>query len=168
MDELGRLLPHQASQAPRFPMRILLDQVRSMANVGSLFRTADAFGLEGMDICGISPRPPRPEIRKVSLGAELTVPWKYWESVTEALQFYQQEGYALWALEQVHGSISLPQWTLRNPQPLVLVLGHEIDGVSEEALALCDAALEIPQFGTKHSLNVAVAAGIAMAKYVLD
>ncbi len=168
MDELGRLLPHEASRAPRFPMRILLDQVRSMANVGSLFRTADAFGIEGLDICGISPQPPRPEIRKVSLGAELTVPWKHWPSALDALHFYKESGYELWALEQVHGSISLPLWTKRRPEPVVLVLGHEIDGVSDEVLALCDAALEIPQFGTKHSLNVAVAAGIAMAKYVLD
>jgi len=162
MPELMRLSPEEARRAPRLPLRLLLENVRSAHNVGSAFRTADGLGLEGLDLVGYTPCPPSKDILKASLGAESTVPWKHWESVEQALDFYAQQGYQIWALEQVHGSKPLHEWPCFWPQKTLLIAGHELDGVSEFALKKCQGAVEIPQQGSKHSLNIATAVAMAM------
>lgn len=162
MPELMRLSPEEARSGPRLPLRILLENVRSAHNVGAAFRTADGLGIEGLDLVGYTPCPPTKDLLKSSLGAEATVPWKHWESVEEALAFYAQEGYQIWALEQVHGSIPLQEWPTLWPQKTLLLAGHELDGVSEIALKQCHGAVEIPQQGSKHSLNISTAVAMAM------
>lgn len=159
MHELNRLDPAQAQQAARHPFVFVLDNVRSMHNVGSIFRTADAFAAQAMHLCGITGTPPHREIAKTALGADETVPWQHWPSVADCLAELKQQGFLIIAVEQVTESQPLHQLTTSG-QPVALVLGNEVDGVSQAALDLADAAVEIPQFGSKHSLNVSVAAGI--------
>lgn len=153
-----------SSEEPRIPMRLLLENIRSAENVGALFRLADVFGIEGLDLSGFTPVPPRPDLAKVALGAEKTVPWNAISDLPTYLKEMKTKGYRILALEQVHGSQSLSDW-LPEGKPTLLILGHEVDGVSEEALQHCDGALEIPQFGSKHSLNVATAAAVATWEY---
>jgi 23S rRNA (guanosine2251-2'-O)-methyltransferase len=148
----------------RLPLRLMLENIRSAENVGALFRLADVFGLEGLDLAGFTPTPPRPDLAKVALGAEKTVPWAAISDLPSYLKDMKTKGYRILALEQVHGSQSLSSW-LPNGKPTLLILGHEVDGVSEETLIHCDGALEIPQFGSKHSLNVATAAAVAAWEY---
>lgn len=162
MAELGRIEPESYAIAPKRPWVLLLDNVRSLHNVGAMFRTADAFALEGMALCGFTGTPPRRELHAAALGAELVVPWVHYDEVTLALEHYRQEGYQIVALEQCEGSTNLNDIPACNEQKMVLVVGNEVKGVQEEALALCDTCIEIPQYGTKHSLNVATAAGIAL------
>jgi 23S rRNA (guanosine2251-2'-O)-methyltransferase len=162
MPELQRLSPEAAKTAPRLPLRLMLENVRSAHNVGSAFRTADGLGIEGLDLIGFTPCPPSKEIRKASLGAEHSVPWKHWASVQDALYFYKESGYQIWALEQVHDSIPLQSTPISWPQKTILIAGHELDGVSEMALEYCHGAIEIPQQGSKHSLNIATAVAMAM------
>jgi tRNA G18 (ribose-2'-O)-methylase SpoU len=161
MEELGRPDAPTFAQQPKVPLVLVLDNIRSGLNVGSLFRTADAFALEGMVLCGITAQPPHREILKTALGSSDTVAWQTFESTPRALEYLREQGYAVWALEQSTPKIWLNEVTWPDLSKVALVLGNEVDGVSEEALALCDAAVEIPQYGTKHSLNVAVAGGIA-------
>lgn len=151
--------------APRVPLRLLLENIRSAENVGALFRLADVFGIESLDLAGFTPVPPRPDLAKVALGAEKTVPWTSVTSLSSFLPEIKAKGYQILALEQVHQSLSLADWA-PGGLPTLLILGHEVDGVSEEALQYCDGALEIPQFGSKHSLNVATAAAVATWEYV--
>lgn len=138
-----------------------MDNVRSMSNVGSLFRTSDAFRVEKLCLCGITGQPPHKEIRKTALGAEESVNWEYHASVLECIQSYKELGYLILALEQTSQSMDIRDYRHQD-QPFVLVLGNEVEGVSDEVLAACDAVLEIPQYGTKHSFNVAVTGGIAL------
>lgn len=163
MDELGRLEAHQYQGV--LPVIVVLDEVRSMSNVGSVFRSADAFAIEGIYLCGLTPTPPHRDIHKTALGATETVPWKHSATTVDALNQLKSEGYTLLAIEQVHDSISLENYVPDKNNKTALVFGHEVFGVSEEALALCDATLEIPQWGTKHSLNIAVSTGIVLWKF---
>jgi tRNA G18 (ribose-2'-O)-methylase SpoU len=161
MEELERSdLPTFKNQE-KFPLVIVLDQVRSGLNVGSIFRTADAFAIEQIVCIGYTPCPPHREVLKTALGSADSVKWSHAENVKEELSAWRQKGYQIFALEQVHNSIPLQEWN-EIAHPTVLILGNEVAGVSEEALALCDGSIEIIQYGTKHSLNVAVSGGMAI------
>lgn len=162
MAELNRATVADFKSTPKSPVVLVLDNVRSLHNVGAVFRTADAFALEKIWLCGITGRPPQREITKTALGSEESVSWEYAATTVEALTALKQAGYAVVAVEQTTGSTSLVQFRPQPGQPLALVMGNEVFGVDDEVLALCDAAVEIPQFGTKHSLNVSVAAGVAL------
>ncbi len=148
----------------RRPVRVLLDNVRSLYNVGSIFRTSDAAGVEKIYLCGITGRPPRAEIHKAALGAERSVPWEYFENPVEIIQQLKAEGYRIIILE--HTDQPLLYHQTKYKFPLCLVVGHEVTGVSDEVVALADMAIEIPMFGIKQSLNVAVAYGIAIYEIV--
>jgi 23S rRNA (guanosine2251-2'-O)-methyltransferase len=160
MDALGRLSAAEFKAADKFPFVLVLDNIRSGLNVGSIFRTADAFALSKLILCGITSQPPHREILKTALGSTETVDWEWKEDVVATVQSLRQQGYKVYALEQTSQPIWLQSFEPEQGQPLAFILGNEVDGVAEQALALCDGAIEIPQFGTKHSLNVAVAAGI--------
>ncbi len=160
--ELGRLTPEEFAKAHKYPLVVVLDNIRSVNNVGSFFRTADAFALERIVLCGICATPPSKEIHKTALGAELTVPWSYEHDTTLAIDRLHEEGYLVLAVEQVEGSIPLNHFQLDPQKRYALVFGNEVDGVSQEAVDRCDGALEIPQQGTKHSLNVAVSGGVVL------
>lgn len=151
---------------PKTRLVLVLDSVRSGLNVGSIFRTADAFALEKILLCGITAQPPHREILKTALGSTESVDWQYFESATEAVQELKKEGYTVLAIEQTTQKIWLQDLVPETEKPYAFVLGNEVEGVDNEVLALCDGALEIPQFGTKHSLNVAVAAGIVVWEFV--
>jgi 23S rRNA (guanosine2251-2'-O)-methyltransferase len=162
MAELNRATVADFKSTPKSPVVLVLDNVRSLHNVGAVFRTADAFALEKIWLCGITGRPPQREITKTALGSEESVSWEYAPTTVAALTQLKQAGYAVAAVEQTTGSVSLVQFQPPPGRPLALVLGNEVFGVDDEVLALCDAAVEIPQFGTKHSLNVSVAAGVVL------
>jgi len=166
MAELGRKTTEEFRYSQKFPLVLVLDNVRSMMNIGSVFRTADAFLLESVLLCGITATPPHREIHKTALGATESVPWKYFEKTTDAIHFLMKSGYKVMALEQVERSIPLKDFVPEPGQPYALILGNEVKGVSDEALLLCHGCVEIPQYGTKHSLNVAVAAGIVVWDFV--
>ncbi|MCB9235995.1 MAG: RNA methyltransferase [Bacteroidia bacterium] len=162
LDELNRLSPEEFRAAPKTPVCMVLDNVRSMHNVGSVFRCADAFGIEKIWLCGYTPCPPHRDIRKVAIGAEDSVDWGYEQEITILLKQLKSEGWKIIAIEQTDASLPLPEFSRGKDEKVALVMGNEVKGVSEEALACCDLALEIPQFGTKHSLNISVAAGIVI------
>jgi 23S rRNA (guanosine2251-2'-O)-methyltransferase len=166
MDELSRKNKIEFQQADKLPVILLLENIRSMHNVGSIFRTADAFLVEAIYLCGYTPHPPHRDIHKTALGATETVGWKYIEDTPEAVKFLKNEGYQMVAVEQVVGSIALQEFKLPEGEKMVLIFGNEVDGVSEEVLKYCDACIEIPQFGMKHSLNVSVAAGMVLWELV--
>lgn len=161
MDELGRISVDDFKQAPKNPVMVVLDNIRSMHNVGSVFRTADAFLAEGICLCGYTPQPPHRDIHKTALGATETVDWLYFPTTMEAAQTLTQKGYRLFAVEQAEGSISLEKFTATN-EKIAVIFGNEVGGVDAEVLKLCDGCIEIPQLGTKHSLNISVAAGIVL------
>lgn len=142
-------------------MVLVLDDIRSMSNVGSLFRSADAFRVEKLYLCGITGKPPHKEIRKTALGAEETVAWEAADSVITCVENLKKEGYKILALEQTTQSIDIREFKSVE-KALALILGNEVDGVNQEVIDRCDAVLEIPQYGTKHSFNVAVSGGIAL------
>jgi len=146
-------------QAPKHPLTLVLDGIRSAHNLGSVLRTADAFRLEAVHLCGPMPDPHSPEVSKTALGAEQCVRWERWERVDDCLNSLQD--YRILALEMTENAAPLHKVEHGDSRPLVLVIGHEISGVSDAALALCEGAVVIPQFGTKHSLNLSVATGIA-------
>ena len=160
--ELQRLSVDEFKQSSKMPLVVVLDDVRSMYNVGSVFRTSDAYRVECIYLCGITGCPPHAEIHKTALGADETVSWRYFATTVEACQALINEGYRLFAVEQVEGSVPLQDFKFE-PQT-AYILGNEVDGVSEEALPYCSGAIELPQVGTKHSLNVSVCAGIVMWK----
>jgi 23S rRNA (guanosine2251-2'-O)-methyltransferase len=162
MTELNRLPVADFKATPKSPVVLVLDNVRSLHNVGAVFRTADAFALERLYLCGVTGRPPHREITKTALGSTESVAWTHEATTLGAVQQLKATGYQLVAVEQTTGSILLPQFQPVAGQPLALVLGNEVFGVDDEVLALCDAAVEIPQLGTKHSLNVSVAAGVVL------
>lgn len=162
IEEMNRLSPEAYDSAEKIPIIILLDNIRSMNNVGSIFRTADSFRLEKVILAGITPPPPHREITKTAIGAELTVEWEKVEDAIETARSYQAEGYQILSIEQAEDSIHLQQFAVDPEKKYMLVLGHEISGVQQELIDMSDSVLEIPQFGTKHSLNVSVASGIAM------
>lgn len=166
MDALGRLSPEAFKAAPKLPLIIILDNIRSMHNVGSVFRTADAFLCEQIMLCGYTPRPPHRDIHKTALGATETVTWSYHKETEAALAAVRSKGYAIYSVEQAKGSLSTEQMQqLDNPgltNGLVLIFGNEVQGVDQKIIDQSDGCLEIPQFGTKHSLNISVAAGIVI------
>ena len=160
--ELNRLTADQYKRCPKTPLVVVLDHVRSLNNVGSIFRTADSFRLEAVYLCGLTAVPPHPEIHKTALGAEETVEWHYFKDTLEAIQKLKQNNYMLYAVEQTEGSITLNNISLNPTKKYALILGHEVKGIQQSVLNECDYCVEIPQFGTKHSLNVAVAGGIVI------
>jgi 23S rRNA (guanosine2251-2'-O)-methyltransferase len=162
MTELNRLPVADFKATPKSPVVLVLDNVRSLHNVGAVFRTADAFALERLYLCGVTGRPPHREITKTALGSTESVAWTHEATTLGAVQQLKATGYQVVAVEQTTGSVLLPQFQPVAGQPLALVLGNEVFGVDDEVLALCDAAVEIPQLGTKHSLNVSVAAGVVL------
>lgn len=160
--DLGRVNVEEFRLQPKTPLTVVLDNVRSLNNIGSIFRTADAFAIERLVLCGITATPPSPEIHKTALGAENSVEWIHTEDTLTALKALKDAGYTLLCLEQVKGSIALQNFSPNAESRYALVLGHEVDGVDQRAVDMCDICLEIPQAGTKHSMNVAVSGGIAM------
>ena len=158
--ELNRLTRDEFQQTRKTPLVVVLDNVRSLHNVGSVFRTGDAFLIEAIYLCGITSTPPHPEIHKTALGAEDTVRWTYFEDTCQAVEQLKADGYTVFAVEQVEGSILLPNLSLKANQQIAVVFGNEVKGVQQKVIDLCDGCIEIPQFGTKHSLNVSVTAGI--------
>lgn len=162
MDELNRKSVEEFKGSKKIPIIAILDNIRSMHNVGSVFRTADAFLLEGIYLCGYTPQPPHRDINKTALGATETVEWKYFASVSEAMQSLREVGYKIFAVEQVENSISLQEFSAKQYDKLAVIFGNEVSGVGDEALKLCDGSIEIPQSGMKHSLNISVAAGIVL------
>jgi tRNA G18 (ribose-2'-O)-methylase SpoU len=162
MSALNRISPEEFKASEKMPVVLLLDDVRSAYNVGSIFRTADAFRVEAIYLCGISARPPHKDISKTALGATESVDWKYFPDVLDAANGLRQNGYRLYAVEQAEGSISLEEFQPEKGSKLALIFGHEVFGVKDELLKMADGCIEIPQFGTKHSFNVAITAGIVL------
>ena len=160
--ELGRLSPQQYAEAPRSGTVVVLDNVRSAHNVGSVFRTCDAFRIDRLWLCGICAVPPSPEIRKVALGAEDAVPWTYAADTLEVVKTLKDEGFTVVGVEQTVNSVSLASFVREQGRRYAFVFGNEVGGVGQEVVDACDFSLEIPQFGTKHSLNVSVAAGVVL------
>ena len=163
--ELDRLTVDEFKQSRKMPVVVVLDDVRSMYNVGSVFRTSDAYRVECIYLCGITACPPHAEIHKTALGAEESVEWIYFSSAVEAVSDLKRRGYKVFAVEQAEGSIScpLPTDTFDElPDGYGLVLGNEVKGVHQQVIDLCDGCIELPQYGTKHSLNVATVAGIVI------
>lgn len=161
-EELNRLTPEEYKASKKIPVMVVLDNIRSQNNIGSIFRTADAFRLEGIFLCGITATPPHREIHKTALGATESVHWVYSETTKDAIVELKKKGYRILSVEQVEGALRPDQLNLQQDQRYALVFGNEIRGVGEELLALSDGYIEIPQFGTKHSLNISVAAGIVI------
>jgi tRNA G18 (ribose-2'-O)-methylase SpoU len=161
-----RLTPAEAATVPRHPVVVILDDIRSLYNVGSIFRTADAFHIGCVATCGFTPAPPRPEISKTALGADTVVPTQSFATASEAIAVYRAQGYTIMAAEIGHGSRTASELTVSD-FPIAVVLGNELTGISNDVLSQCDGMLEIPMFGTKHSLNVAVATGIILSDVVL-
>ena len=160
--EIQRLSVEEFKEADKLPLIVVLDDVRSMHNVGSVFRTGDAFRIEAVYLCGITSTPPMAEIHKTALGAEDSVNWKYFPTAMEALDSLKAEGYQVYAIEQAHGSTMLQDFKPETDQKYAVVLGNEVKGVHQEVVDACDGCLEIPQFGTKHSMNVSVTGGIVI------
>lgn len=180
--EMNRLTVDEFREAEKLPLVVVLDDVRSLYNVGSVFRTCDAFRVEAVYLCGITATPPHNEIHKTALGAEDSVAWRYFKTADEAVAELKRQNFTVYAVEQAEGSVKLP-FSIENPSSKLenspasfilhssskkgaaLVLGHEVKGVSQSVVDACDGCLEIPQFGTKHSLNVSVAAGIVIWEF---
>jgi len=164
-EELHRPTLDAYAVQPKLPVAVVLDNVRSAQNVGSFFRTGDAFSVERIVLCGISPVPPSRDLHKTALGAELSVAWSREDSTAAAVSRLREEGYRVWAVEQVEGASMLgdfePDWTAK----YALVFGNEVDGVAQEVVDRCDGAIEIPQTGTKHSLNVSVSGGMVLWEF---
>jgi 23S rRNA (guanosine2251-2'-O)-methyltransferase len=165
-EELNRLSVEQYKEGTKAPVVVVLDNIRSQQNTGSVFRTADAFRLEAVWLCGITATPPHREIHRAALGATESVDWKYFNSTEEALRVLRSGGYLLIGIEQTDRSVSLRDYIPPAGMRLALVFGNEVSGLDEKVLPLLDACLEIPQFGTKHSFNVAVSAGIVIWELV--
>lgn len=165
VEELNRMDIEEFHQSEKLPLIIVLDNIRSLHNVGSVFRTADAFRLQGVWLCGITACPPAAEIHKTALGAEDSVSWEYFEDTLDAVKRLQHEGYEVLAVEQVEGSLKLDTFRIDPAKRYALILGNEVKGVRQDVVDAADAALEIPQYGTKHSMNVSVTAGIVMWEF---
>lgn len=165
MDELGRMSVADFKEAPKKPIVVVMDQIRSMHNVGSVFRTADAFLINGICLCGFTPQPPHRDIHKTALGATESVDWMYYEQTTDAVIALKEQGYKVYAIEQTEGSIPLNQFE-KNNTPIAFVFGNEVDGVDQTVIEFCDGVIEIPQWGMKHSLNISVAAALVLWEFV--
>lgn len=161
MEELGRMSVAEFKEAKKNPIVVVLDNIRSMHNVGSVFRSSDAFRIEAICLCGYTPQPPHRDIQKTALGATETVNWLYFEHTNDAIQQLKEHGYSIYAVEQVEGSVSLENFN-NYEKKVAVVFGNEVEGVDSDVLVHCDGCIEIPQLGMKHSLNISVAAGIVL------
>lgn len=161
-EELDRLSVDDFKKVEKVPITVVLDNVRSLHNIGSVFRTADAFRLEGIYLCGITARPPHREIHKTALGATESVTWKYREETTGAIEELRGRGYLIYSVEQTEGAVMLDRLKISEGQKIALIFGHEIRGVEQQVVDMSDHCIEIPQYGTKHSLNISVAAGVVI------
>ena len=159
---MQRLSVDEFHEAPKLPLIVVLDDVRSLHNVGSVFRSGDAFRVEAVYLCGITATPPHPEIHKTALGGEDSVAWRYFPTATEAIESLHNDGFFVYSIEQVEGSTKLQNLQLDTDKRYAIVLGNEVKGVHQEVVDMSDGCLEIPQFGTKHSLNVSVTAGMVI------
>ena len=159
---MQRLSVDEFHEAPKLPLIVVLDDVRSLHNVGSVFRSGDAFRVEAVYLCGITATPPHPEIHKTALGGEDSVAWRYFPTATEAIDSLHNDGFFVYSIEQVEGSTKLQNLQLDTDRRYAVVLGTEVKGVHQEVVDMSDGCLEIPQFGTKHSLNVSVTAGMVI------
>lgn len=162
MIELHRMGVEEYKEVEKLPVTVVLDNVRSEMNVGSVMRTADAFLIERIVLCGITPQPPKPEIHKTALGAEESVDWQYYPTTIAAVEDLKRDGYLICSIEQVHDSVSLEQFIIEKGQKIAVVMGNEVKGVSQEVVDASDMYVEIPQHGTKHSLNISCCAAIVM------
>ncbi|MBE9488232.1 MAG: RNA methyltransferase [Bacteroidetes bacterium] len=161
-EELGRLTVEEFKKTDKRPIVVVADNVRSLNNIGSIFRTCDAFAVDKFHLCGITATPPNKEIHKTAIGAELSVDWQYWENTKEAVTNLKSEGYTIISIEQIENSVMLDDFVVDKSKKYALILGHEVMGVSQEIADMSDLAIEIPQYGTKHSLNVSVATGVVL------
>lgn len=162
LEELGRISVEEFKESNKIPVVVILDNVRSMHNVGSVFRTADAFRIEKIYLCGITGTPPNKEIRKTALGATESVDWEYVKDIDVLIQQLKSENTKIIAVEQTDSSTSLLDFEVNSPEKFALIFGNEVDGVNQSVINECDVCLEIPQEGTKHSLNISVCAGIVL------
>jgi len=160
--ELNRLTVEEYHESEKTPIIVVLDNIRSCNNIGSVFRTSDALLIEKIYLCGITATPPNNEIRKTALDAEKSVNWQYYENTEDVVKKLQKEGCKVYAIEQVKNSISLPDFQPKKDEKVALVFGNEVKGVKQSVVNLCDGSIEIPQFGTKHSFNISVSAGIVL------
>ncbi len=163
--EMHRMTVEQFKESRKMPLVVVLDDVRSMYNVGSVFRSSDAFRVEAVYLCGITGRPPHAEIHKTALGAEDSVDWKYFATAQEAVEVLHHDGYFVYSIEQVEGSTKLQDLQLDGERKYAVIFGNEVKGVHQNVVDMSDGCLEIPQFGTKHSLNVSVTAGIVVWEF---
>lgn len=165
LEELNRIDVETFKKTNKIPLTVILDDVRSMHNVGSIFRTSDAFLVEKIILCGITPTPPHREIHKAALGATESVDWEHIPSVSDAIQKLKNDNYIILGIEQTSNSININDYPVKENQKYAIILGNEVEGVSDDILNLCDDFLEIPQFGTKHSLNVSICGGIVIWEF---
>ena len=165
MTEMGRMNVEEFKASEKMPLVVVLDDVRSMYNVGSVFRTSDAFRVEAICLCGITARPPHAEIHKTALGAEDSMEWRYFEHTIDAVEALKAKGYYVFSIEQCEGSTMLQNLKTEPGRRYAIVLGNEVKGVKQEVVDRCDGCIEVPQFGTKHSLNVASTAGIVIWEF---
>ncbi|MFH1319293.1 MAG: RNA methyltransferase [Bacteroidota bacterium] len=161
-EELVRKTVEEYKKAKKTPLIIVLDNVRSLNNVGSVFRTADSFLVESVYLCGITATPPHRDIQKTALGATESVDWKYFNETKDAIDRLRLNNYKISAIEQTENSIALNEFSLEKDQKYAVIFGHEVKGIDQDIINLCDFCLEIPQFGTKHSLNIAVSVGVVV------
>lgn len=168
MAELGRKSVNEFKESEKFPIIVVLENIRSAYNVGSVFRTSDAFLVEAIYIIGYSAKPPHKEIKKTALGAEETVSWKYFKTSAEAVDEIRKQNYNIYAAEQAKGSYKLNEIRIEPGEKIAVVFGNEVTGVEQSTIALCDGCIEIPQLGMKHSLNIATAAGVILWELVRE
>ena len=162
LDELGRVGIEDFKKQEKLPVIVILDNVRSMHNIGSIFRTSDGFAVENIYLCGITAQPPHREIEKTALGATQSIEWVYYENVTDAIKDLKGLKYKIIAIEQAENSVMLTNYKPELLEKYALIFGNEVQGVSDEAMSMIDTCIEIPQFGTKHSFNIVVSAGIVL------
>ena len=163
--EMGRIGREEFLNSDKLPLTIVLDNIRSLHNVGSVFRTSDAFRVERVLLCGITAVPPSSDIHKTALGAEDVVPWQYFADTMQAVDELRLHGYEIFAIEQVQESIPLQSFVVENNRRYAVILGNEVKGVQQQVVDACNGSIEIPQFGTKHSLNVSVTAGMVIWEF---
>jgi 23S rRNA (guanosine2251-2'-O)-methyltransferase len=168
VDEMNRLSVEEFKESEKFPFVIVLDNIRSLNNVGSFFRTADAFRAGKIYLCGYTPHPPHREITRSALGAELAVSWEKVEDIADLIIRLKSDGYQIWCVEQAEGSVLLQHFRPERGKPCAFVFGNEVEGVADQVIAASDGCVEIPQFGTKHSFNVSVSAGIVLWEFVRE
>ena len=162
LDELNRASVSEFKEQEKLPVAVVLDNVRSMHNVGSIFRTCDGFAVEQVCLCGITGQPPHREIEKTALGATQSINWIYFADTIEAVEHFRKKGYKIIAVEQAENSIMLNEFDAKHNEKYALIFGNEVNGVSDEVMNVIDTCIEIPQFGTKHSFNIVVSAGIVL------